>query len=167
MTEKNMAKADFYTAVALMAFGIAATVMARQMPEMPRDPYSAPGVLPAFLGLIITVLSLIMLIRSIARTRGRLGVSGESIKTVIRSAGVHRILVTIVLCLCYAYLLGKLMFPVLSFLFIFGFIVFFEYDRKTPFRPQIKKILVAALVALITSAMVTLIFRYLFLVRLP
>ena len=167
MTEKNMARADFYTSVALMAFGIAVTVMARHMPEVPRDPYSAPGVLPAFLGLIITGLSLVMFIRSLARTRGRLGIPGSELKSAFSASSFYRIAATIALCICYAFLLGKLMFPVLTFLFIFGFVVFFEYDRKAPLRGQAKKLIFAALVALIASATVTLVFRYIFLVRLP
>ena len=167
MTEKNMAKADFYTAIVLMAFGIAVTIMARQMPEIPRDPYSAPGVLPTILGIIITSLSLIMFIRSIIKTKGQVGVSGSSLKSAVTAAAFYRILATIVFCLCYAFLLGKVWFPALTFFFIFGFIVFFEYDRKTPFKTQIKKLIFAALVALVASAMVTAVFRYLFLVRLP
>ena len=167
MTEKNMAKADFYASVALMAFGIAAIVMARQMPEVPRDPYSAPGVLPAFLGIIIAGLSFIMCIRSLVRTRGRLGISGSELKSAFSASSFYRIAATIALCFFYAFLLGKLVFPVLTFLFIFGFIVFFEYDRKAPFRMQAKKLIFAALVALIASATVTLVFRYIFLVRLP
>ena len=167
MTEKNMAKADFYTAIVLMAFGITVTVMAQQMPEIPRDPYSAPGVLPTILGVIITGLSFIMFIRSIIKTGGRLGVSGMSIKTAVTSTTFYRILATIVLCLCYVFFLGKVWFPALTFFFIFVFIVLFEHDRKTTFKPQIKKLFFAALVALTASAMITVIFRYLFLVRLP
>jgi hypothetical protein len=48
-----------------------------------------------------------------------------------------------------------------------GFIVFFEYDRKVSFKAQIKKIIMAAVVALIASLSITAVFRYLFLVWLP
>ena len=166
MTEKNMAKADFYTSIVLMAFGITAIVMAMGMPVISTR-YSAPGVLPIFLGIVITGLSLIMFIRSIIRLKGRFGVSGSSIKEAITAVGAIRMIVTIIFCLCYSFLLGKVWFPALTFLFIFAFIIFFEYDRKLPFKPQIKTILIAALVALLASASVTMLFRYLFLVRLP
>ena len=167
MTEKNMARADFYTAIVLMIFGVTVTVMALQMPKIPRDPYSAPGVLPTFLGVIITGLSIIMFIRSLVRTKGSVGVSGSSIRSVLTTTGVIRMIVTVVFCLCYVFLLGKVYYPLITFLFVFVFIVYFEYDRKTPFKPQIKKLLFAALVALIASILITAVFQYLFLVRLP
>jgi hypothetical protein len=141
--------------------------MALQMPEIPRDPYSAPGVLPTFLGVVITGLSIIMFIRSLVRTKGKVGVSGSSIKNVLTATGAVRMIVTVIFCLCYVFLLGKVYYPLVTFLFIFGFIVYFEYDRKTPFKPQLKKLLVAVLVALLASLLISGVFQYLFLVRLP
>jgi uncharacterized membrane protein YidH (DUF202 family) len=167
MTEKNMARADFYTAIVLLVFGVTVTVMAFQMPEIPRDPYSAPGVLPTFLGIVIIGLSLIMFIRSLVRTKGKVGVSGASIRNVLTMTGTLRMIVTVVFCICYVSLLGKVFYPLLTFLFIFLFILCFEYDRKTPFRPQLKKLLIAVLAAFIASALITAVFQYLFLVRLP
>jgi hypothetical protein len=38
MTEKTLVKADFYSSVALITFGIVVTVMALQMPDIPQDP---------------------------------------------------------------------------------------------------------------------------------
>jgi hypothetical protein len=167
MTEKNMARADFYTGIVLIIFGITITVMARQMPNIPRDPYSAPGVLPTFLGVVITGMSLVMFIRSIIRTKGQISISASSIKNVLILTATLRIASTVILCLLYVFLLGKLPFPLLTFFFIFGFIVFFEYERKIPLKSQIRKILIAVLTAAVTSAMITILFRYLFLVRLP
>jgi len=167
MTEKNMARADFYTAIVLLAFGITVTVMALQMPEIPRDPYSAPGVLPTFLGVVITGLSLIMFIRSLVRTKGKVGVSISSIKNVLTMTATLRMIVTVGFCLCYVFLLGKVYYPLATFLFLFLFILCFEYDRKTPFKTQLKKLLFAVLVGLIASALITVVFQYLFLVRLP
>jgi hypothetical protein len=172
MTEKNMVRADFFTSIVLMAFGITVTVMALQMPKeygirAGQSPYSAPGVLPTFLGAVITGLSLIMFVRSLVKTKGRLGVSGESIKNVFAATAALRMIAAVIFCLCYVFLLGKVLYPLLTFLFIFGFIVYFEYDRKTPFKPQIKKLLIAVLVAFLASLAVWAVFRYLFLVRLP
>jgi positive regulator of sigma E activity len=108
-----------------------------------------------------------MFIRSIVRTKGRVGISGSSIRSVLTITASLRMIITVAFCLAYVFLLGKLWFPLLTFFFIFGFIVCFEYERETPFRPQIKKILIAALTAAAASAMITALFRYLFLVRLP
>ena len=167
MTEKSLVKADFYTAIVLMAFGISATTMARKMPVIPRDPYSAPGVLPTLLGIIIAGLGLVLLIRSIVRTQGKVGLSGTSFKAFFSDPATQRMIVTIVLCIGFVVFLGKIFFPLLTFLYIFLFIVLFEYDIKTPFKAQRKKVLVAGFVALCSSISITAIFQYLFLVRLP
>ena len=171
MTEKNLGKADFYTSIVLVAFGIAAFVMSRQMPEVydrgGQGPFSAPGLVPSILGIVIAALGLVLFIRSLVRTRGHVGLPGASFKNAVGDIGTFRIIATIVICLCYVFLLGKILFPLLTGVFVFAFIVFFEYDRATPFRQQIKKLLIAALVALLTSAVVSSVFRYLFLVRLP
>ena len=167
MTEKNMVKADFYTSVVLMSFGITVTVMAMKMPVMHDDPYSSPGVLPVILGVIITSLSLVMFIRSIIRSRGRVGISSASVKTFFNEIPVRRMLLTTVLCLIYVFFLGKVMFALLTFIYIFVFIVLFEYNLKNPFRQQTKMFAIAGLVALCSSAAITAVFQYLFLVRLP
>ena len=166
MTEKNLVKADFYTSIILMVFGITITVMALRMPVI-SNRYSAPGILPMILGIIITVLSFIIFVRSLARSKGRIGISGSSVKNLFADIGVRRIIATTALCLAYALLLGKIWFPLLTLLFVFSFIIFFEYERKEPLKPQIKKVLMAALVALITSVSITLVFEELFFVRLP
>jgi hypothetical protein len=170
MTRESMNKADFYTSIVLMTFGIAAIVLAFQMPGMGEDdqnPYSSPGLLPSILGMIIAGLGLIMFVRSIFRTKGHVGISVQSFKSVLVDIGTFRILATIVLCVLYALLLGRLFFPVLTFLFVFTFVVFFEYDLKTSFKLQIKKVIIAAVMAIITSVSIWLVFTHLFLVRLP
>ena len=167
MTDKNMARADFYTGIILMVFGITALIMALQMPEIPEDPYSAPGVLPIFLCVIIIILSLIMFVRSISKTKGRVGFSAAGVKSFLTDTGTLRIGITGVLCVSYALLLGVVLFPLLTALFVFIFIVIFEYDIKMQLKPQIKKILMAALIAIISSASITIVFEKAFLVRLP
>ena len=162
-----MVKADFYTSVVLMAFGITATVMAFKMPVIERDPYSSPGVLPAVLGIIITALSFVMFIRSLVRSKGNLGVPIDSVKVFLKELTTIKMFVTIALCLLYVFFLGKVNFSVLTFLFIFIFIVFFEYDLKMSIKMQIKKLVIAGIVALLSSVIITLVFQFLFLVRLP
>ena len=167
MNEKTLIKADFYTSIVFMAFGIAAVVLARQMPAIPRDPYSAPGVLPTVLGIIIAGLGLVLFIRSLVRTKGRVGVPGASFKAFFSDPSTQRMIITIILCITYVILLGKLLFPLLTFLYVFVFIVIFEYDRTMPFKAQRKKLMIAGLVAFCSSASITAVFQYLFLVRLP
>jgi hypothetical protein len=167
MTEKNMTRADFYTSIILMAFGLAAAIAALKMPLIQGDPYSAPGLLPALLGFVIFGLSLIMFVRSLLRSGGAVKVEGSSFKAFLADRSVQRIGLTILLCVVYTVLLGKVYFPVLTFLFILTFVLCFEYDRASPFKSQLKKIGIAVLLALIASVVVTLVFERLFLVRLP
>jgi hypothetical protein len=167
MTEKNMARADFYTSLALMAFGITAVALALKMPLIQGNVYSAPGLLPVLLGSTISALGFIMFIRSLVRTRGTVKVEKASIGAFFRDPAVRRIFLTILLCTRYTFFLGKVYFPVLTFLFITAFVLCFEYDIKAAFKSQIKKTAIAALLAFIVSAAVTLVFERLFLVRLP
>ena len=170
MTEKNLVKADFYTSIILLTFGITVVAMSIQMPTdfgRGSDLHSAPGVVPFLLGSIITVLSLIMLIRSIMRTKGQVGISSSSFKAFMKDNTTFRIVSTIATCLLYFFLLGTLPFMVLTMLFIFGFIIFFELDPKTSIKSQFMIFIKAAIVAVITSVAVTMVFEQLFFVRLP
>ena len=170
MTEKNLVKADFYTSIILMAFGITATVMAVRMPTdfgRGSDLHSAPGVVPALLGSIITVLSLIMLFRSIARAKGRVGISSSSFGAFVKDSTTIRIVSTIALCLLYFFLLGHIPFMALTFMFVFAFIVFFELDRKASLRSQAKILIKAAIVGICSSVAITMLFEQVFFVRLP
>ena len=167
MTEKSLIKADFYFSIVLIAFGITATALARQMPVIPRDPYSAPGVLPTLLGIIIAGLGIVLLIRSLIRTKGRVWVPGKSFKAFFYDSATQRMLITIVLCILYVFFLGKILFPLLTFLFVFAFIIIFEYNLEIPIKTQRRIFLMAALVAVCSSLSITLVFQYLFLVRLP
>ena len=120
-----------------------------------------------FLGFIITGLSLIMFIRSVAKTKGKVGFSREEIKSFSTDISTRRVIITAILCVSYSLLLGKLPFPLLTFIFVFLFIFAFEYDLKTAFRPQLKKVLMAALIAFLSAVSITAVFQYLFFVRLP
>lgn len=167
VTEKNMVRADFYTSIILMAFGIAAVALALRMPVIQGDVYSAPGLLPTLLGSVIFALSFIMFGRSLYRSKGKVGVRGTSVKAFVQDQATRRIVLTLAVCVLYAVLLGKIYFPALTFLFVFSFVVCFEYERGIPWRGRIKKTAIAALLALVVSAAVTLTFERLFLVRLP
>lgn len=170
MTEKNLVKADFYTSIIIMAVSITATVLALRMPTdfgRGSDLHSAPGVVPILLGSIITILCFIMLIRSIVRARGQLGISPSSFGAFVKDTATIRIASTIAFCLSYVFLMGRLPFPVLTFLFIFGFIIFFELDLKVNVTRQTKILVKAAIVAVCSSAAITLLFEQIFFVRLP
>ncbi len=81
---------------------------------------------------------------------------------------LRRLLITLGLTLGYALLLiGWLPFWLATFVFVFGFIVLFDW-RKAAARRRIVRLVVAAGVqALLVAGAVTLVFERLFLVRLP
>lgn len=170
MTEKSMVKADFITSVVLVALGLAIIVLSLRMPTMAdrnQSVFSAPGVVPGFIGVMLTLLSGSMLIRSLRRQALQELKAGLAPSGVLSQKSTRRILITIVMCSLYALLLGRIWFPIPTFAFIFAFIVLFEYDRTQSLQSQGKKILIAAIIALVTTALVMLVFQKLFLVNLP
>ena len=170
MTEKSMAKADFVTSVVLLAFGVAVLVISIGMPTLAdanQSKYSAPGIVPGFIGVMVTLLSFSMLLRSIRR-KGMVDlVPKDAVKNLFAQETTMRILKTTLLCVAYTILLGKIWFPLATFLFIFVFIVLFEYDFRSAFKPQLKKVVVAFIIAVTSTFLVTLVFQGLFLVNLP
>jgi len=170
MTDKTMTKADFYTGLILIVFGIGITVMALQMPSVTargQSPYSAPGLVPAFLGSIITLLSAIMLGRAMRRSKMDLKVSKDLAGGFFKEESTRRMGMTILFCVLYAVSLGKVMFPLTTFVFVFVFILYFEYDVKKSVKSQTRKIVFAALLSACTAVVVTGVFQYIFLVNLP
>ncbi len=170
MTEKSMVKADLITSIVLIVFGIAIVAISLQMPTMAdrnQSIYSAPGVVPGFIGVMLVLLSLSMLLRSFKRKALSEFRDGITPKGVLAQESTRRILMTIALCVLYAFALGKVWFPLATFAFIFIFIVLFEYDRKAAFSAQTRILIVAAIIGIATTGLVTLVFQKLFLVNLP
>lgn len=175
MTERAMTKADLVTAIILLVFSAAVIANSLAMPTMVdrnESAYSGPGLVPAFIGSMIFILSGSMLIRSIQRGAPRMFSrkdAGEATASGPAAGGktTARIAWTVSLCASYALLLGRLWFPLITFLFVFGFVLVFEYDAKAAPSKQWKVPVFAAILALLTSAAVFGVFQYLFLVNLP
>jgi cobalamin synthase len=170
MKEENMPKADFYTGIGLMAFGILVLILSLQMPtmaEQSKNPYAAPGIVPGLIGAIITFLSGIMFFRAIRRGGHRKQITGEAIKGFFTHESTNRMVKTVLICVLYSLLLGHVNFILLTMLFIFVFVLTFEYSFRESFRTQARKVLMAAVLAIITSSAVYGVFFYLFLVNLP
>ncbi|GAB4221651.1 MAG: tripartite tricarboxylate transporter TctB family protein [Spirochaetales bacterium] len=170
MKEENMPKADFYTAIVLMVFGVLVLILSLQMPTMAeqhKNPYSAPGIVPGLLGATIAFLSAIMFVRSIRKGGHRKQITGEAVKGFFTHESTNRMVKTILLCVLYTLLLGRVNFVLLTALFIFVFVLIFEYSFSHSFRSQIRKVLVAAILSVTTAATVYGVFFYLFLVNLP
>jgi hypothetical protein len=171
MKDSNMAKADFLMSILLIVFGITVLVTSINMPrfeEMDANPYSVPGVVPGFLGAIIAFMGLILLIRSLIRKGYKLGITGQTIKGWAKEDSTRRLLLTLGLTLLYALVfIGLLPYALGTVLFIFIFIVVFEYKKGTPLREQKKMVWKALLTSVISGVSTWFVFRYLFLVSLP
>jgi len=189
MTDKKMNRADFYTSIILLIFSVGIIVISLRMPSMAdrnESPWSGPGVVPTFIGAALLLLAGSMLVRSIMRgvlkpdpdesaqieaaqpdIQDKVAGLASAGKRPKLSVSTFRILITLALCVLYAIALGKIWFPLATFLFIFIFIVVFEYDRKRTILSQWKTFLWGAVIAAVTSALVMLVFQYLFLVNLP
>ena len=171
MKESNLSKADFVMSIGLILFGAAVLVLSIQMPryeEINVNPYSVPGIVPGLLGIILGFLGVVLLIRSIARGGHALHITKDTITSFMKDEPTRRMLLTLAICLGYAFgVLNRIPYVASTILFLFVFIVAFEYKRGIPLKAQSRMILIALLVAGVSGAATWATFRYLFLVNLP
>jgi hypothetical protein len=169
--EKNMPKADFLTSIGLLIFGLTILILSLKMPRyegLGVDPYSVPGIVTGILGIILSILSIILLIRSIQQKGYQLGLSMEIIKKNIMDDSTRRFLITLILCVAYgAFVLKRIPYVLATGLFVFIFVLIFEFRPKENIHSQKRTIFFSFLEAFFVSVGVTLVFRYLFLVDLP
>jgi putative tricarboxylic transport membrane protein len=171
MDERKMNKADFVTSIVLIAFSVAVVVLSLQMPRLEHrnvNPYTVPGIVPGFLGVVVGILSIVLLVRSIVRGGWRLEITRASLGSFFRSEAAWRLALTIGLCVIYGIVLvGTLPYWLATGIFIFVFILAFELKLKEPLAGQWKRFLFAIIVAVLATAIIAVMFRYLFLVDLP
>ena len=158
MSASQSPRADLYFSVVLTLVGGATVFEAWRMPRLENlgiNPLTAPGVTPALVGAVLTLLGLALFARSVA-SRGAGPGAPER--------GWGRLLVTLALCLVYAVgLVGWLPFWFATAIFVAVFVALFTFDRTRPLRPLV----MAVGLAVVTSAAVTFLFEDIFLVRLP
>lgn len=171
MKASNMNRADFAMSIGLIAFGVTVLVMSIRMPryeELNVNPYSVPGIVPGFLGAVVAFLGLILFIRSIIRKGYKLNITGKTIVAFFTDESTRRLLLTLAICLGYAFgLLNRMPYAVATIIYIFVFVVVFEYHRDDSRDIRIRKILIALLLAVVAGTATWATFRYGFLVNLP
>jgi hypothetical protein len=171
LEEKNMPKADFVTAIGLSLFGLAIIIRSLQMPRFASvgaNPYSVPGIVPGLLGVVLATLGLMLLVRSIRRKGYRLGLNVETIRGYFSDASTKRFLIALFLSVIYgAFILKRMPYALATGLYVFAFVLIFEYRPGEDLFSQKRTLFFSFLEALLVSAGVTLVFRYLFLVDLP
>jgi hypothetical protein len=171
MKESNMPRADFITSMILIVVGVAIVWNSLEMPRYENQGgtfLDSPGIVPAMLGILMVALSLVVLIRSIVRKGYKLGWNRASFTALVKNETTMRMLVTIVFGVVYGlFLMRWLHFIAATLVFVFAFIVAFEWDIKKPFAAQWKVPVFAAVISVATTAGVYAAFQYLFLVNLP
>ena len=165
MTPARMAKADFVTAVILIAVSVGALVESWRMPRLEHlsvNPYTVPGIVPGLLSGVLILLGMVLLTRAIRQGGWRLDVASLS------SAVGARLVLMLLLTLGYAAgLVGRLPFWAATFLFVFLFVLLFEWRADRPPAGHLKSGAVALLLAVAVAVGVSALFQYVFLVRLP
>jgi hypothetical protein len=171
MKQSEMNKADFITSLVLVGFGLAVLILSIQMPRFEsRDanPYSVPGIVPGLLGIVIGTLGLVLLIRSVRNGGYRLNVRNFSLATYLTDAATKRMVVTIAICLFYAFIMiGRIPYLLATIIFIALFVITFEYQKTDPVSTRVRTVVFAVLLAGISGGVIWAVFRYLFLVSLP
>ncbi len=126
------------------------------------NPYTAPGLVPALLGIGIFILGLILLVRSVRLRAREHGGDGAQMSA-------RRLMLAVVLCIVYAAgLVGRgVPFWLATAAFVFIAILAFRWADLRATGQLARGAAVAAACAIGTAAGVTLVFQELFLVRLP
>lgn len=162
-------RVDLVTAAVFFVAGVAIIYAAWLMPrfeEQLGQVYTAPGLVPALYGTVIAILALWLAGRSIGRGALLPGAAGRREKR--EGYSDARLVLAAVLCLAFAVgMVGRLPFWLATAVFVFLFIMLFEWRAGQPWRERIRPIVTAALVAGATGGLVVLVFQRVFLVRLP
>ncbi len=164
-------RADLVQSAAWIAFGLAIVAGALQMDRMERfgaKLYMAPGLVPGVLGGAIALLGSVLLVRSVRR--GALATLGQpwwpaaAARATLARAGL-----AIALTLLYTLVLvgHGLPFWLVTIGFVFVFLLVFDLPERQASGQVVRGVVIAALVAVATSATVTLLFERVFLVRMP
>ncbi len=168
--QKLPPRVDLWTAAVFLAAGAAIIYAAWVMPtfrEQLGQAYTAPGLVPALYGTIIAILALWLAARSLGRGALKRGAGGPPRA---RREGYSNVRLVLAAALCLGFAVGmvtRLPFWLATAIFVFLFILIFEWRREQSWRARLRPIVTAALLAGITGLLVVLVFERVFLVRLP
>jgi putative tricarboxylic transport membrane protein len=172
MQTRPLVRADLVTGVILAAFGLAAVAESYGMPRLAErniNPWTAPGVVPGMLGVIIALLGTILASRSLfadAFHPQHVALSPEDAAE--QRAGRWRLGMCSLLCFTYAVVLvGHIPFWLATGLFVFTFIVVFEWQANDEPAARTRKLAFAVGIAVLAATIIPYAFQNLFLVRLP
>jgi hypothetical protein len=164
-------RADLVASALWLALGLVTLQQSWAMDRLEAqgaDPWSAPGVVPGIIGGVITLLGLLLLVRSLRQRRISSSASREQADAEAVS-GRRRLLTALALCLLFVFgLLGHgLPFWLAAALFIAAFVLVFTWRERQAAGQRARGAAVAAAYGLVMGAAIHLLFQELFLVRLP
>jgi hypothetical protein len=134
-------------------------------------PSTAPGVVPGLLGLGIIVFGMVLVVRRTSTVAATPSFAPSHVEAAKAEEPLDwkRILLSWALCLAYGgLLLGRgIPYWALTVAFLFLHILLLDESGRVPAPLSLRRTLVAAAIALLVATAVALVFRYVFLVRLP
>jgi hypothetical protein len=171
MDDKPSARADLISAILWIAFGVTVFVMSWTMDRLEAlhiNPYTAPGLVPGILGASIAIMGVMLLVRAV-RAGALTPVGAPAPMTEERRAALMRAALALILCLIFgAGLVGHgPPFWLAALVFVFGFIVLFQWRERQTARARLRGAALALAVAIGAAVFVTGVFQEIFLVRLP
>ncbi len=167
--QRPAARADLYSGVCWIVFGGAVVAGSWNMDRLERlgvSFYTAPGLVPGILGLLMILCGAALAIRALREG----ALEADQRPPVLLEAGtLRRAGVTLLLTLGFALVLvgHGLPFPVAAAIYLFFQIAILQYPERKANNQLGRGLLVAALVAVGAAAVISALFQLVFLVRLP
>lgn len=154
------ARSDLLGGAGWAFFGVLIVVESLRMDRftaMGAELYTMPGFVPGMIGGVIMLLGAVLMLRGWRRRASSVDAPAEPLLN-------RRITLTLALSLAYAGgLIGRAPFWLATFLFVTAFVGCFAPPETRPLR----RLATAVLAGALTTAVVTLVFEQVFLVRLP
>ena len=163
------ARADLYSGIFWIALGAAIAVGSWNMDRLERlgvSFYTAPGLVPGILGVLLIVCGAVLLGRALRE--GALGALQRP-PVLLEAGTLRRAAITLVLTLGFAIgLVGHgLPFPAAAAIYLFAQIAVVQYPERKAKNQVGRGLLVAAAVGVVAAVVISALFQYVFLVRLP
>lgn len=164
MTEGGKtARSDLWGGAAWLGFGlliVAESLRMDRFEAMGAQLYTMPGFVPGLIGGLVAVLGIVLMLRGGYRLSRRASAAADGPGRLVNA----RIALSLATMLLYAaLLLGRAPFWLATALFVAVFVALFA----PPGHTRARRALVAVAAGVLTSAVVTLMFEQVFLVRLP
>ncbi|MEO8022726.1 tripartite tricarboxylate transporter TctB family protein [Polaromonas sp.] len=159
----NTARSDLRGGAGWVGFGlliVAESLRMDRFTAMGAELYTMPGFVPGMIGCVIVLLGAILMLRGWRRGNIAAAAPGGPAPPVLN----RRVLATLALSLVYAAgLIGRAPFWLATALFVAAFVWCFA----PPEQARSRRLLAALAAGALTTIVVTLVFQYVFLVRLP